>query len=114
MVLERDEVATKGRGFQECRLQYQNVVRVDAREACMCWSRPVPPQNPHAKTYFIKRPHCFILHRQFPLADLFARSAHVKTDKRCFFLHHRALCNTHTDLRGRQTDCFGLTAGPND
>lgn len=43
MVQKRDKVATEGRGFQEYRLQYQNVVRVDAREACKCLRRPVHP-----------------------------------------------------------------------
>lgn len=38
-----DKVATEGRGFQEYRLQYQKVVRVDAREACKCSCRPVRP-----------------------------------------------------------------------
>lgn len=40
---KRDKVATEGRGFQEYRLQYQNVVRVDAREACKCSCHPVHP-----------------------------------------------------------------------
>lgn len=34
----------------------------------------------------------------FSLLDLFARSAHAKTDKRCFFLHRGCLHNMHTGL----------------
>ena len=37
---KRDKVAINGRGFQEYRLQYKNVVQVVAHEACMCLCCP--------------------------------------------------------------------------
>lgn len=47
---------------------------------------PAHPENPHAKTYFIKRPHGFSFTFRLPLTTgLFACSARAKTDERCFF-----------------------------
>lgn len=40
---KRDEIAINGRGFQEYRFQYKNVVQVVAHEACMCLCCPAQP-----------------------------------------------------------------------
>lgn len=40
---KRDKIAINGRGFQDYRLQYKNVVQVVAHEACRCLCCPAQP-----------------------------------------------------------------------
>lgn len=61
-MVQKDKEAINGRGFQEYRLQYQNVVWVVAHEACTCLRCPAHLLNHHAKTYFIKKATWLFLH----------------------------------------------------
>lgn len=80
MVQKRDKAATEGRGFQESRLQYQKLVRVNAREACTFVSS-CPTLKLSCEDVFYEKAMWLFPFLTFPL---FARSTHAKTDKRCF------------------------------
>lgn len=113
MVLKRDEVATKGE-----RVSRMQVTVPECGPGGCTWSMHVLESScsslkTSCEDLLYKKATLLFpsISSRRPLCSLCSCEDWQKV---LFFLHHRALCNTHAGLRGRQTDCFGLTAGSNN